>query len=92
MSNRKINVEIVPHCGVYVTIIMRAKDCTETEKSLILEKAKEFLEKAKEFKGEQYDLPYHTPIDLGEVVLNNTFVFPNVILAEQYAESISPIA
>ena len=46
---------------------------------------------ANELEGEQYDIPYYTPINLGEVVFNNTFVFPNEALAEQYVTSISHI-
>ena len=91
MSNRKVNVEITPHCRVYVTIIIRVKDCTENEKNLILENAKKYYETANEYGGETYDLPVHTPIDLGEVVFNVTFVFPNGELTERYVEAISDI-
>ena len=91
ISNRKLHVEIVPHCGVYVTIIMRVQDCTESEKLLIMEKAKEFHQIAERYNGETYNLPYLTPIELGEVVFNNTFVFPNGELTERYVEAISHI-
>lgn len=91
ISNRKLDVEIVPHSGVYVTIIMRIQDCTENEKSLIMKKAKEFYQIAERYNGETYNLPYHTPIELGEVVFNNTFVFPNGELTERYVEAISNI-
>ncbi|MCI8384738.1 MAG: hypothetical protein HFJ33_07830 [Clostridia bacterium] len=91
MSNRKIHVDITPHCGIYVTIIMRVQDCTENEKALITEKAKEFYEIAERYNGEIYELPVFTPIELGEVVFNNTFVFPNGELTERYVETISHI-
>lgn len=91
MSNRNVHVEITPHCGVYVTIIMRVQDCTENEKVLIMEKAKELYEIAERYNGESYELPVFTPIDLGEVVFNNTFVFPNGELSERYVEAISHI-
>lgn len=91
MANRKVKVDITPHCGVYVTIIMRAEDCTENEKAVILENAKKFYETANEYGGEKYDLPVHTPIDLGEVVFHNTFVFPNSELTQRYVETISNI-
>lgn len=91
MSNRKVNVDITPHCGVYVTIIMRVNDCTENEKNLILENAKKYYETATKYDGETFDLPVHTPIDLGEVVFNTTFVFPNEEMTERYVEAISDI-
>ena len=46
---------------------------------------------AERYNGETYNLPYHTPIELGEVVFNNTFVFPNGELTERYVEAISNI-
>ena len=89
VSNRTINTEIVSHCGVYVTFIMRLPDCTESEKNLILEKGKQYFEKATKYGGEQYDLPYHSPINLGEVVFHTTFVFPNEDLRQKYENEIS---
>lgn len=91
MYNRKVHVEIIPHCGIYVTVIMRVQECTESEKACIMEKTKELYEIAERYKGEIYDLPVFTPIDLGEVVFHNTFVFPNGELSEKYEEVISHI-
>lgn len=90
-SNRKIHLEIIPHCNIYVTIIIRALDCTENEKALIMENAKKLYEIAKSSNGEIYDLPFFTPIELNEVVLNNTFVFPGRQQADRYVEAISHI-
>lgn len=91
MSNRKVDVQITPYLGIYVTIIVRVKGCTENEKAIILGKAKQYHETAMRYNGETYELPVHTPIDLGEVVFNNTFVFPNEELTERYVEAISHI-
>lgn len=74
MSNRKVDVQITPYLGIYVTIIVRVKDCNETEKELIMEEAKEFYKIAMKYNGETYKLPVYTPIDFGEVVFYNTYL------------------
>lgn len=91
MSNRKVTVEVTHHCGVYVTIVVRVKNCTADEKQQILKDAEKYYEKAKEYGGETYDLPVHTPIDLGEVIFNTTYVFWDTKSAEKYADDIENI-